>query len=112
MPSRRYGATKAWWRASAETELAAAARQADHTGFYACPHTAVALGAVIKQRHNGTIAAGATVVVVSTAHGLKFTEFKSALVADTVPDVHLGSANAPVNVPNTYAAVKDAALGR
>ena len=106
---RKYGGVV---ESVSEAELCAAARQADGFGLYVCPHTAVALGAVVKQIRHGTIAKGATVVVVSTAHGLKFTEFKSALVADEVPDVSLGPAQTPILVKHDYAAVKDAALGR
>jgi threonine synthase len=94
-----------------EPELTAAARQADESGLYVCPHTAVAIAAVDKQRRAGAIANGARVVVVATAHGLKFTEFKVAAAADRVPGVKLGAAREPREVPNDYAAVRDAALG-
>lgn len=59
-----------------EQELADAAHRADRTGLYCCPHTGVALGALFKLRAEGKIGADEEVVVVSTAHGLKFTEFK------------------------------------
>lgn len=59
-----------------EEELANAAHRADRTGLYCCPHTGVALGALEKLRANNTISADEEVVVISTAHGLKFTEFK------------------------------------
>jgi threonine synthase len=94
-----------------EAELTSMARRADEAGLYVCPHTAVALAAVVKQRALGVIAKGESVVVVATAHGLKFTEFKVATTADTVPSVTLGSTRAPREVPNRYEAVRDAALG-
>lgn len=94
-----------------EAELTAIARRADESGLYVCPHTAVAVSAVEKQRRAGTIAAGARVVVVATAHGLKFTEFKVATAADKVPGASLGSARAPREVANNYEAVRTAALG-
>ena len=59
-----------------ESELAEAAAQADLTGMYCCPHTGVALGALKKLVKNGTIKKSDRTVVVSTAHGLKFTQFK------------------------------------
>ena len=59
-------------------ELADTAARADATGMYNCPHTAVALAAVEKLVRAKTIAPDERVVVVSTAHGLKFTEFKRA----------------------------------
>ncbi len=96
---------------ASEEALSAAARHADSTGTYLCPHTAVAIASVIEQRRAGVIQAGESVVVVSTAHGLKFTEFKVATVEDRVPGATLGGAQAPIEVANDWQAVKDAALG-
>ena len=48
-------------------------------GMFNCPHTGVALAALIKLRANGTIAPSDRTVVVSTAHGLKFTHSKVSL---------------------------------
>lgn len=59
-----------------EDELANAAERGDRIGLYTCPHTGVALGALFKLRAEGTIDKDEEVVVISTAHGLKFTEFK------------------------------------
>lgn len=59
-----------------EQELADAAHQADRIGLYCCPHTGVALAGMKKLRENNLIQDGETVVVISTAHGLKFSEFK------------------------------------
>ena len=59
-----------------EEDLANAAHRADRTGLYCCPHTGVALGALFQLRAKGVIDKDEEVVVVSTAHGLKFTEFK------------------------------------
>ncbi len=61
-----------------EEELANAAERGDRIGLYTCPHTGVALGALEKLRAAGTIDKDEEVVVISTAHGLKFTEFKVA----------------------------------
>ncbi|WP_243397207.1 threonine synthase, partial [Leptospira kmetyi] len=61
---------------ASESELANAAARADLFGLYNDPHTGVALAALEKLIHKGTIKKGENVVVISTAHGLKFTEFK------------------------------------
>ena len=61
-----------------EQELADAAHRADKIGLYCCPHTGVALGALEKLVADKTISSDEEVVVISTAHGLKFTEFKVA----------------------------------
>lgn len=83
-----------------EEELSQIANIADASGYYTCPHTAVALAGVVKRRASGDISAGQSVVVISTAHGLKFTEFKQV----TLP----GDNN--VVVDDSYAAVRSAAL--
>jgi threonine synthase len=61
---------------ASEQELADAAARADRTGIYACPHTAVGLAVLEKLAARGTISRGERVVCISTANGLKFTEFK------------------------------------
>ncbi|MDZ4728048.1 MAG: threonine synthase [Leptospira sp.] len=59
-----------------EEELSDAAARGDRYGLYNDPHTGVALAALIKCIENGTIQKKQTAVVISTANGLKFTEFK------------------------------------
>ena len=49
------------------------------TGMFNCPHTGVALAALTKLRERGVIAPSDRTVVVSTAHGLKFTHSKVCL---------------------------------
>jgi threonine synthase len=61
-----------------EEELMDAAARADRTGMFNCPHTGVALAALTKLRDRGVIAPSDRTVVVSTAHGLKFTQSKVA----------------------------------
>ncbi len=60
-----------------EEELANAAARADRTGLFNCPHTGVALACLEKLVARKVIGPTDRVVVVSTAHGLKFTEFKT-----------------------------------
>ena len=61
-----------------EQELADAVARADRTGMFNCPHTGVALACLEKLVAAKTIVPGERVIVISTAHGLKFTEFKAA----------------------------------
>ena len=61
---------------ASEEEMMDEAARADLTGMFNCPHTGVALAALRKLRENQTIGPSDRVVVVSTAHGLKFTGTK------------------------------------
>ncbi|MCA9564513.1 MAG: threonine synthase, partial [Myxococcales bacterium] len=61
-----------------EAQLSDAAALADLTGMFACPHTGVALAGMMQLVEQGIIQENHRVVVISTAHGLKFTEFKTA----------------------------------
>ena len=61
---------------ASEQELADAAAEADRTGMFNCPHTGVALAVLKKLVARKQIEAGQRVVVISTASGLKFTDFK------------------------------------
>jgi len=62
---------------ASESELAEAVARADRTGMFNCPHTGVALACLEKLSNTGVIGRRDKVVVISTAHGLKFTEFKA-----------------------------------
>ena len=93
-----------------ESALAQTAQEADEHGLFVCPHTAVALAGARTCLQNETIGKGERVVVVATAHGLKFTEFKQATTQNAVPKVDLNRAQQPIDVPHEYAAVLDAAL--
>lgn len=59
-----------------EEELANASALGDSTGMFNCPHTGVALAVLIKMVKKGVISKNHKTVVISTAHGLKFTGFK------------------------------------
>ena len=63
---------------ASEEELANAAARADRYGLFNDPHTGVALACLEKLCQRGEIQKTDRVVVISTAHGLKFAEFKSA----------------------------------
>jgi threonine synthase len=81
-----------------EEELADACARADRTGLYTCPHTGVALACLFKLRARGLVQPGERVVVVSTANGLKFTEFKLAYHERRIPDVDAHRANVPMHM--------------
>ncbi len=90
-----------------EDELANAAERADRIGLYACPHTGVALGALFKLREEGKIDKGEEVVVISTAHGLKFTEFKVAYHKKEIEGVVSQYANPIFEAPAKIGPVMD-----
>jgi threonine synthase len=91
-----------------EQELADAAARADRAGLFSCPHTGVALAALEKMAARGEIARDDRVVVVSTASGLKFTEFKVGYHAERLNGVRPALANPPIDLPNDYDAVRRA----
>lgn len=82
-----------------EQELADAAARADRTGLYACPHTGVALAAAIKLIKRGIIKKTDRVIVISTAHGLKFSSFKVDYHSSVLREVVSTYANPPVELP-------------
>jgi threonine synthase len=82
-----------------ESELADAASFGDRYGFFNDPQTGVALGVTRKLIASGEIRSDATIVVVSTAHGLKFTDFKLSVHEGRVPDTDPILRNLPIEVP-------------
>lgn len=97
---------------ASEAELADAAARADLTGMYACPHTGVALAVLFKLIARGLVHASDRVVVISTAHGLKFTNFKIAYHENTLAEVEALRRNPPVELPADVHAVRKAIQGR
>jgi threonine synthase len=91
---------------ASESELAEAAAAADRTGTFACPHTGVALAALVKLVQRGEIKKHERVVVISTASGLKFTDFKIRYHEGRIEGVESRAPNLPVVLPNDYEAVK------
>ncbi|MDG1872776.1 MAG: threonine synthase [Mariniblastus sp.] len=90
-----------------EQELAAACAKADLTGMFTCPHTGVALAVLEKLVKRGQIKSSERTVVISTAHGLKFTDFKVGYHDSTLEGVASACANPPTYLPATTAAVKE-----
>jgi threonine synthase len=93
---------------ASEAELADASARADRTGMFTCPHTGVALAALEKLIARGEIQTTDRVIVISTANGLKFPEFKTAYHTGHLPGMTLRYSNPPVELPNDYDAVRRA----
>jgi threonine synthase len=91
-----------------EQELADACARADRTGLYTCPHTGVALAALFKLIDRGEIEPHDRVVVISTAHGLKFTDFKVSYHEGNLADVVSHDANPPLELPADVGVVREA----
>ncbi len=93
---------------ASETELADAAARADRTGMFNCPHTGVALAALEKLVAAETIKKSDRVVVISTASGLKFADFKVGYHESKLAAVPVAKyANVPIELPNEYGKVRD-----
>jgi len=90
---------------ASEEELADACAWADLDGLFTCPHTGVALAALIKLVERKEIGRRDRVVVISTAHGLKFPQFKMDYHWGRLEGVASRRANAPVESPADYDAV-------
>ena len=91
---------------ASENELAAAAAHADLTGMFTCPHTGVALAVLSKLIERGEIKSNDKTVVISTAHGLKFTDFKVSYHESNLEEVTSDYANPAVHLPADADAVK------
>ncbi len=83
---------------ASEDELANAAAFGDLTGLYACPHTGVALAVLFKLLDKQIISKSDRVVVISTAHGLKFSEFKVGYHESRLDGVKSNYANMPIEL--------------
>lgn len=95
-----------------EDELANAAALADKTGLFSCPHTGVALAVLFKLLKRNEIKKDERIVIISTAHGLKFTDFKVRYHENKLEEVESKYANAPVELPPEYDKVKRAILDK
>ncbi len=82
-----------------EAELANAAALADTTGMFNCPHTGVALAVLMKMVDKGVISKNQRVVVISTAHGLKFSQFKTLYHQKKLEGIDCKYANMPIEMP-------------
>jgi threonine synthase len=92
---------------ASEEELADAAALADRTGLFNCPHTGVALAVLFKLVARGQIKAHERVVVISTAHGLKFTDFKRRYHEGKLRGMTARYANRPVELAADYGQARE-----
>ncbi|MDJ0786208.1 MAG: threonine synthase [Myxococcota bacterium] len=95
---------------ASESELAEACAEADRTGLFNCPHTGVALAAMKKLIARGDIRSQDRVVVVSTAHGLKFVDFKVAYHEMRIEGIDSSFPNPAIELPADYQTVRDTML--
>jgi threonine synthase len=93
---------------ASEEELADAAAVADRTGLFNCPHTGVALAVLTKLMERGWITSQERVVVISTANGLKFTDFKRQYHEGKLRGMTSRHANRPVELAADYMKARDA----
>ena len=91
-----------------EEELAEAAAKADLTGTFCCPHTGVALAVLEKLVARGTVQPEHRTVVISTAHGLKFTDFKVNYHESKLDGIACRHANPPLYLDASVDAVRRA----
>ncbi len=95
---------------ASESEIMEACAAADRTGLFNCPHTGVALVALRKLQERGLVRADDQVVVISTAHGLKFVDSKldyHMMRLEGVPSDH---PNPPIELDAEYGLVRDRML--
>lgn len=81
-----------------ENELANAAALADRAGMFNCPHTGVALAVFQKMVEQKVIKSDNRVVIISTAHGLKFADFKVQYHEEKLAEVESKYANLPIKL--------------
>ena len=93
-----------------ESELANAVGRANLTGLFCCPHTGVALAVLEKLVNQGKIKKHHRVVVVSTANGLKFTDFLHKYHTGNLEGISSEFAYSPINLPADYEKVKETIL--
>ncbi|MBT6345669.1 MAG: threonine synthase, partial [Nitrospina sp.] len=97
---------------ASESELANAVGRANKTGLLCCPHTGVALAVLEKLINQGKIKQKDRVVVISTANGLKFTDFLFKYHTDQLEGIKSEYAFSPVDLPADYDDVKNAIFNK
>ena len=93
-----------------EDELANAVGRANLTGLFCCPHTGVALAVLEKLVKRGEISKKDRTIVISTANGLKFTDFLHSYHTAKLEGVDSEFPFAPVDLPAEYEKVRGAIL--
>jgi threonine synthase len=93
-----------------EAELANVAGRANRTGLFCCPHTAVALAATEKLAKRGVFKPTDRVVVISTANGLKFTDFLYKYHMNQLRGIESEYPFSAIDLPPDYNQVRDTIL--
>ena len=93
-----------------ESELANAAGRANRTGLLCCPHTAVALAVTEKLARRGVFKPTDRVVVISTANGLKFTDFLTKYHMNKLKGIESEFPFSAVELPADYDRIRDTIL--
>ena len=97
---------------ASEAELANATAQVDRFGFFNDPQTGVALAVTMKLAKTGVIQKGSRVVIISTAHGLKFVDFKLRFHQGQLQGGDSSLRNLPIEVSSNIDAVRTVIDGR
>ncbi len=92
---------------ASESELSDAASRGDLYGLYNDPHTGVALAAMLKLISKKVISKGQKIVVISTANGLKFTEFKVSFHQGKIDNINKKFINSIISCKADIGAVKE-----
>ena len=95
---------------ASEAEIMEECARADRTGLFNCPHTGVALVALRKLQARGLVRSDDQVVVISTAHGLKFVDSKLAYHTMKLEGVVSEHPNPPIEMAADYQTVRDQML--
>lgn len=85
---------------ASEEELVDACARSDRAGLFTCPHTGVALAVLFKLIQRKEIGPKERVVVISTAHGLKFSDFKMNYHLKRLKEISSSYSNPPVELPS------------
>ncbi len=93
---------------ASEEELSNAVALVDRTGTFNCPHTGVAIAVFLKLFERKVFKPKDRVVIISTAHGLKFVEFKIGYHEKRLKGITSKYANAPLEVSPNLTEVKKA----
>ena len=86
---------------ASEDELASSTAKVDLTGTFNCPHTGVAITAFEKLVKKNVIKKNDKVVIISTAHGLKFVDSKIDYHLGNLSDISSTFSNLPIDVDNS-----------
>lgn len=91
-----------------EEELMDACAIGDRCGMFNCPHTGTSLAVLMKLRAEGKIQRDERTVIVSTAHGLKFTESKAQYHMRELSELQCRYANSLQTLPPEPSKIIDA----